>query len=576
MTTADVPWVDGLTIGAALRRTAERHPELDAFAFPQLDAAEQILPANLAAAERRQRTLRLSYRGLDSAVDRVAKGLLALGIGKGDHVAVWATNWPNWVLLQFATARIGAVMVLINPAYRTNELAYVLKQSDASALFLVDSFRTSDYFGMLNEAIPELRHAKPGDLKSAGFPRLRHIVAMKPAKDPGMWTWDAFLRGGESIADRGLASRESQLAAADPINIQYTSGTTGFPKGAMLTHRNLLLNAYYIGECQRITESDRICIPVPFYHCFGCVVGVLCCMARGAAMIVPAQHFDPEATLNAIESERATAIYGVPTMFIAQLEHSSFARRDLKSLRTGIMSGSPCPIELMKRVVDQMGARDITIAYGLTEASPVITQTRTHDPLELRVQTVGRPLPGLEVQLVSPSDGHVLGDNEQGELCTRGHGVMCGYYKMPEATAAAIDPEGWLHTGDLALRLPNGCYRITGRIKDMICRGGENIYPREIEEFLYTHPSIENVAVFGVPDPKFVEDVAAWVKVREGQQVTEEEIRAFCKKSLAHYKVPRHVRLVKEFPQTVTGKIQKFRMREVMIEELGLKQAETA
>jgi len=575
MAADEAPWVDGLTIGVALERTAERYPDLDACVFSQLDAAEKLLPEQLSPAERHQRSFRHSYRQLDADVDRVAKGLLALGIGKGDHVAVWATNWPNWIRLQFATARIGAVMVLINPAYRTSELAYVLKQSDAVALFLIDSFRTSDYFGMLNESIPELKHSKPGRLESGGFPRLRHVVSMKPATAEGMWPWEAFLRGGERIPDRDVALRQSQLKATDPINIQYTSGTTGFPKGAMLTHRNLLMNGYYIGECQRITEADRICIPVPFYHCFGCVVGVLCCLVRGAAMIIPAQHFDPEATLNSIEAERATTIYGVPTMFIAQLEHPSFAGRDLTSLRTGIMAGSPCPVELMKRVVDQMGAREMTIAYGLTETSPVITQTRTDDPLDLRVQTVGPVLPGLEVKLVSP-DGKVLGDNEQGELCTRGHGVMRGYYKMPEATAAAIDSEGWLHSGDLAVRLPNGCYRITGRIKDMICRGGENIYPREIEEFLYTHPAVENVAVFGVPDPKFVENVAAWVKIRDGQDVSAEEIRAYCKKSLAHYKVPRYVRLVQEFPQTVTGKIQKFRMREVMIEELGLKQAETA
>ena len=575
MAADETPWVEGLTIGVALRRTAQTHPNMDAFVFSELDASEQMLPAGLASAERRQRALRVSYRELDAKVDRVAKGLLALGIDKGDHVAVWATNWPNWLLLQFATARIGAVMVLINPAYRTHELAYVLKQSDACALFLIDSFRTSDYFGMANEAIPELKHAQPGKLKSAQFPALKHVVAMKPATAPGMWSWDAFLRGGEAITDRELAERESPPKPTEAINIQYTSGTTGFPKGAMLTHRNLLLNGYYIGDCQRITAADRICIPVPFYHCFGCVVGVLCCLVRGAAMIIPAQHFDPEATLNAIESERATTIYGVPTMFIAQLEHPSFASRDLKSLRTGIMAGSPCPVELMKRVVDQMGVREMTIAYGLTETSPVITQTRTNDSVELRVQTVGRPLPGWEVKVIGP-DGKALGDNEQGELCARGHGVMLGYYKMPEATAGTIDPEHWLHSGDLAVRLTNGCYRITGRIKDMICRGGENIYPREIEEFLYTHPLVENVAVFGVPDPKFVENVAAWVKLRDGQQLTEEDIRAFCKKSLAHYKVPRYVRLVKEFPQTVTGKIQKFRMREIMIEELGLKQAETA
>ncbi|MCA9071559.1 MAG: AMP-binding protein, partial [Planctomycetaceae bacterium] len=359
-------------------------------------------------------------------------------------------------------------------------------------------------------------------------------------------------------------------------NIQYTSGTTGFPKGAMLAHRNLLLNAFYIGDCQRLSEQDRICVPVPFYHCFGCVLGVLAAAVYGSAMIVPAEHFDPLATLNAIEQERATAIYGVPTMFIAQLEHPTFAGRNLTSLRTGIMAGSPCPIEVMKRVVSDMGAEEITIAYGQTEASPVITQTRTQDPLELRVQTVGRPIPGIEVKLVDPSSGETLGDNQQGELCTRGHVKMLGYYNNPEGTSTAIDGEGWLHTGDLAVRQPDGYYRITGRIKDMICRAGENIYPREIEEFLYTHPAVQDVAIVGVPDPKFVEEVAAWIRLHENCQATEEEIKAYCKEHLAHYKVPRYVRFVEEFPQTVTGKVQKYRIREQMIQDLGLKESETA
>jgi fatty-acyl-CoA synthase len=574
MTTESAPWVDGLTIGQTLRRTAAKHPERDAFVFPRLDRQQRPLPPGKGVD--REACLRVSFRQFDAEVNRVAKALLGLGINQGDHVAVWATNWPKWILLQFATARVGAVMVLINPAYRTSELSYVLKQSDAVALFLLDAFRGSDYFAMVNQVIPELAGAQPGELRAAEFPRMRHVVSMAPTQSAGMWSWNVFSQLSEAMADGDLQAREARLSPTDPLNVQYTSGTTGFPKGAMLTHRNLLLNAFYVGACQEFSESDRICIPVPFYHCFGCVLGTLCCTVYGAAMIIPAEHFDPEATLNAIESERATALYGVPTMYIAQLEHPTFAGRDLKSLRTGVMAGSPCPVELMRRVVDQMGMREITIAYGLTETSPVITQTRTEDPLELRVQTVGRPLPGLEVKLVDPAGGRTLPDNEQGELCTRGHGVMLGYYHMPEATAAAIDPEGWLHSGDLALRLPNGCYRITGRIKEMICRGGENIYPREIEEFLYTHPAVENVAVFGVPDPKFVEDVAAWVKLRDGQAISPEDLRAFCKKCLAHYKVPRHVRIVREFPQTVTGKLQKFRMREIMIDELGLKQAETA
>jgi len=575
MADSSAPWVDGLTIGESLRQTAARHPDHDALVFPGLNGEGEPLPAD-ASPEERRACFRLSYRQLDEAVDQVARALMAIGIEKGSHVACWATNWPRWILLQYATARIGAVMVMINPAYRTSELAYVLKQSDSRALFLVDAFRTSNYFGMLAEAVPELAGSSPGALRAAEFPELRHVVSMKNTQAAGMWPWANFLRKGESVSQEELARRERSLKATDPINIQYTSGTTGFPKGAMLTHRNLLLNAYYVGDCQHITPDDRICVPVPFYHCFGCVLGVLCCGVNGAAIIVPAEYFQPEATLTAIESERATSIYGVPTMFIAQLEHPSFASRNLKSLRTGIMAGSPCPIEVMNRVATDMGASEVTIAYGLTEASPVITQTRTEDPLELRVKTVGRPIPNIEVKLVNPANGATLGDNEQGELCTRGHVVMLGYYKMPEATAAAIDSEGWLHSGDLALRQPNGYYRITGRIKEMICRGGENIYPREIEEFLYTHPAVESVAVVGVPDPKYVEDVAAWIKLKAGASATEEDIRAFCKKSLAHFKVPRYIRFVNEFPQTVTGKIQKFRIRELMIDELGLKQAETA
>jgi fatty-acyl-CoA synthase len=340
----------------------------------------------------------------------------------------------------------------------------------------------------------------------------------------------------------------------------------------MLTHRNLLLNAYYIGDCQRIGDQDRICIPVPFYHCFGCVLGTLCAVVYGAAMLIPAEYFDPEATLDCIESERATAIYGVPTMFIAMLEHESFPARDCSSLRTGIMAGSPCPIEVMKRVVDKMGAREVTIAYGQTEASPVITQTRVDDPLDLRVRTVGRPIPGIEVKVIDPATGETLDDNQQGELCTRGHVVMLGYYKMPDETAAAIDPQGWLHTGDLAVREPNGYYRITGRIKDMVIRGGENVYPREIEEFLYSHPQVEDVQVVGVPDAKYGEELAAYVKLRAGGSATEDEVRAFCKGKLAHYKVPRYVRFVESYPQTVTGKIQKYKIREQAIRDLGLEE----
>jgi len=546
-----VPWVDGLTIGGMLREIARRLPDHDALVFHQFQ-------------------VRYKFAELDAEVDRIARSLLALGIAKGDHVALWGTNWPQWPLVQFATARIGAVLVTVNPAYRSHEVAYVLQQSDARSLFLIDRFKQSDYFALLNDAIPELHNATPGGLQSAGYPKLKNVIAFIDNPPPGLLGWTEFLELGAAITDEQLQQREAELQPDDPINIQYTSGTTGFPKGATLSHRNLLLNAYYVGSCQELTPRDRVCAPVPFYHCFGCVLGVLCAAVHGSALLIPHEYFVPEATLETMEAERATSIYGVPTMFIAMLDHPSCRDRTLSTLRTGIMSGSPCPLEVMQRVVQEMGAKDITIAYGQTEASPVITQTRSHDPLELRVKTVGRPLPGIEVKLVDPETGETLGDNQQGELCTRGHVVMLGYYGMPEQTAAAIDSEGWLHTGDLATRTPDGYYRITGRIKDMVCRGGENIYPREIEEFLYTHPAVQDVAVVGVPDPKYIEELAAWVRLRPGQSVSEEELREFCRGKLAHYKIPRYVRFVSEFPQTVTGKIQKFKIRETMIRELGL------
>jgi len=557
----DAPWVDGLTIGQVLAATIARRGDADCLVFPQ-------------------RNFRLSYRQFAAEVGHAAAGLLALGIEPGQHVAIWAINVPEWVVLQFAAARIGVVLVTINPAYRPFELKYVLKQCDAVALLLVRRFKSSDYFQMLDEVCPQLRRSRPGHLAAPDFPRLKHVIAIDDVAPPGAITWQEMFALGRQQHD---SARIEALAAAcrpdDKINIQYTSGTTGFPKAATLSHRNLLLNAYYIGACQGMTAEDRICIPVPFYHCFGCVLGTLCAAVYGAAMIVPAESFRPDATLAAIEQERATALYGVPTMFIAQLEDPSLRSRDVSSLRTGIMAGSPCPIEIMRQVIDRLGARELTIAYGQTEASPVITQTRTDDPLELRVETVGRPLPGVEVKLVDPASGEELGDNQQGELCARGHVVMLGYYGDPEATAKAIDPEGWLHTGDLALRLPNGYYKITGRIKDMVIRGGENIYPREIEEFLFTHPAVEQSAVVGIPDKKYGEELCAWIRLKQGQaggDALAEELRAHCRANLAHYKVPRYIRFVESFPQTVTGKIQKFKIRETMIAELGLCEERTA
>jgi fatty-acyl-CoA synthase len=550
-------WVDGLTIGQVLDRTAAEFADRDAAVFVSAD-------------------VRFTWRQLQARVDEAARGLLALGIERGQHVALWATNVPEWVVLQLATARIGAVLATVNPAYRAFELRYVLRQSDAVALFLVDHYKTSDYYSMLAEVCPELAEAEPGRLSAAEYPNLRWVVSLKSPPPAGAISWQEMLRRGREIRADRPAECQAALSATDAINIQYTSGTTGFPKAATLTHRGLLLNGYHVGQCQHFTHEDRVCVPVPFYHCFGCVLGTLGTLTHGAAMIVPGEWFHPTTTLEAIERERATALYGVPTMFIAELQDESFARRDLSSLRTGIMSGSPCPIEVMKQVVEQMGVREITIAYGQTEASPVITQTRAEDPLVLRVETVGRPLPGVEVKLVEPGTGRVVGDNEQGELCCRGHLVMLGYYQHPEATALAIDAEGWLHTGDLALRQPNGYYRITGRIKDLVIRGGENIYPREVEEFLFTHPAVAQAAVFGVPDPKFVEELCAWVKLKPGAAISGEELRQYCRGQLAHFKVPRYVRLVEEFPQTVSGKIQKYKMREVMVAELGLAEQKTA
>lgn len=523
---------------------------------------------------------RYTYAEFRDEVDRVARGLMALGIGRGQHVGIWATNYSEWVLTQFATAKIGAVMVNVNPAYRTHELAYVLEQSEANALVLIGRFRNSDYAAMLNEVAPELRESAPGQLRSSRFPYLRHVIYIPPYGDrppygdgvvpAGMWGWDEVAAMHGEVSAGQLAARQAECRPGDPVNIQYTSGTTGNPKGAMLTHHNLVANGLYVGDCIELDERDRLCIPVPFYHCFGCVMGNLGCVTHGAAMVIPSEHFDPLKTLQAVERERCTALYGVPTMFIAQLGHPDFGGFDVSSLRTGIMAGSPCPIEVMRQVIERMGAERITIAYGQTEASPVITQTLTTDSIERRVATVGKALPGVEARLVDPETGREVGPGVQGELHTRSDMVMLGYYNMPEATTAAIDADGWLHTGDLATVDADGYYKITGRLKDMIIRGGENVYPREIEEFLYTHPKISDVQVIGVPDERFGEEVMAWVTLKPGESADAEEIREFCRGKIAHYKVPRYVKLTGEFPMTVTGKIQKFRMREMAVAELGL------
>ena len=540
-----------VTIGDLLDRQASHFGDRDAFVHVE-------------------HGVRYTYAEFRAECNAVAKGMIAAGIRQGDHVGIWATNYPEWVVAQFATAKIGAVLVTVNPAYRLHELEYLLRQSDTSTLVLIGRFRTSDYAGMVNELIPELRSSTPGRLSSARFPKLRQVIYIGKEAQPGMLPWNDLRKLGKIVSDDELRSRQAACHPDDVINIQYTSGTTGFPKGAQLTHFNVVGDARCIAECMKLTEHDRLCIPVPFYHCFGCVLGTMCCVTQGAAMVIPAEYFDPLKTLTAVEKEMCTALHGVPTMFIAELQHPEFARFTLSSLRTGIMAGAPCPIEIMKQVVEKMGAREITIAYGQTEASPVITQTRTDDPIELRVSTVGRAIPDVEVKIVDPATGVELPSGTQGELCTRGFIVMKGYYNMPEATTAAIDSDGWLHTGDLATMDEAGYFRITGRLKDMVIRGGENIYPREVEEFLYTHPKISDAQVFGVPDAKFGEELVAWIRLKEGQTATTEEIRDFCRNRISHYKIPRYIKFVTEFPMTVTGKIQKYKMREATTAELGL------
>jgi fatty-acyl-CoA synthase len=538
------------TMGGLLEEMARRYPDHDALVYPD-------------------RGLRYSYRQLDARCDHLAKGLLALGVAKGDHVAIWATNVPEWVLLQFATAKIGAILVTINTNYQAAELEYILRQSDARSLFLVQGFKGTDYPEILRTVIPELSDAVPGKLCSDKLPELQNVVFIGDGAPAGILPFAALNALAEQVADATLQTVKASLDEHEVINMQYTSGTTGFPKGVMLTHHNIINNGFQIGECMNFSAEDRLCIPVPFFHCFGCVLGVLACVTHGSTM-VPVETFHPETVLRTVEKERCTALHGVPTMFIAELDHPHFSRYDLSSLRTGIMAGSPCPAEVMKRVMSDMYMNEITIAYGQTEASPVITQTRPDDAMELRVASVGRVLPEVEVKIVDVESGATLPVGQQGELCTRGYLVMRGYYRMPEETAQVIDPQGWLHTGDLAVMEEQGYFRITGRIKNMIIRGGENIYPREIEEFLYSHPKVADVQVYGVPDAKYGEQVMAAVKLKEGLVCDEEEIRAFCSGQIAHYKVPRYVTFINEFPMTASGKIQKFKLRELAIVELQL------
>ena len=552
--TATVPLL-GQTIGAALDRIAAQVGDRDALISCHQNA-------------------RFTYAELLDEVNRAARGLLALGVQRGDRVGIWSPNVAEWLITQYAAAKVGAILVNVNPAYRHRELEFALRQSGVSVLVMARSFRKTDYIAILLALAPELTGAGGGPLAITELPRLRHVIYLGDGATPGGLAWQEFVRLGERVSLSALQAIQDALQFDDPTNIQYTSGTTGSPKGATLSHHNVLNNGFFVGEVLRYTAEDRICAPVPFYHCFGCVMANLAALTHGAAVIIPAESFDPEATLRAIEAHRCTSIYGVPTMFIAMLGHPSFDSIRLDSLRTGIMAGSPCPIEVMRQVIDRMHVREVTICYGMTETSPVSFQSAVDDPIEVRVSTVGRIHPHLECKIVSTESGEIVARGTQGELCTRGYSVMLGYWDNPEATAEAIDSARWMHSGDLAVMRDDGCVNISGRMKDMIIRGGENIYPREIEELLYSHPKVSEAQVIGLPDLKYGEEVCAWVRLREGQCATEDEIRAFCRSQIATYKIPRYVRFVSEFPTTVTGKIQKYRMREISIAELGLNAAD--
>jgi fatty-acyl-CoA synthase len=553
--TSDVP-LRYLTVGAALEEAAARWPERDALVCPHQD-------------------IRWNYAQLNEAADGLAAGFLRLGLAPGDRVGIWSPNRAEWVVTQFAAAKAGLILVNVNPAYRIAELTFALNKVGCQALVLAPQFKSSDYLGMIAEIAPELAHCPPGRLHAARVPTLRVVILIGDDAPGGMFSYRDVATAGRTEERRQLETLRDRLQADDPINIQFTSGTTGLPKGATLSHHNIVNNGFFVARRMRFTEADRLCIPVPLYHCFGMVMGVLGCTTHGAAMIFPSEGFDPESVLQAVATERCTALYGVPTMFIAELDHPRFEGYDLSSLRTGIMAGAPCPSEVMKRVVTRMHMREVTIAYGMTETSPVSFQSGIDDPLERRVSTVGRIHPHLEVRIVD-GDGCVVPLGTPGELQTRGYSVMRGYWDDAERTGDAIDEHGWMHTGDLGVLDDAGYCNIVGRVKDLIIRGGENIAPREVEEFLYRHPAVQDVAVFGIPDPSMGEAVCAWIRLKSGSRAGEAEIRTFCAGQIAHFKIPKHIRFVDEFPTTVTGKIQKFVMRDRMKAELGLEETPTA
>ena len=534
------------TLGGMLEKWASKTPNSDFVVYPD-------------------RGLRFSYGDFNRRVDKLAKGLIQIGVKPGDKVGIWANNVPDWVTFMFATAKMGGVLVTINTNYKLSELEFLVKDADLSTLCIIDSYRDSDYVCMINELIPELRTCERGHLNSAKFPLLKNLIFIGPEKHRGMYNTPELLLLGDNIADKVLTEISSKVNCHDVVNMQYTSGTTGFPKGVMLSHHNILNNGYFVGQNMHFTNLDRVMTPVPLFHCFGCVLSLCAVVSHGAAVVLT-EDFDPLRVLAGVEKEKCTAIYGVPTMFISELNHPMFSMFDLSSLRTGIMAGSLCPVEIMKEVMTKMHAKDIIIVYGLTESSPGMTTTRVFDSPEVRATTVGTNLPGVEIKIVNPDTGLECGVEEQGEICCRGFNIMKGYYNNPEATAKAIDKDGWLHSGDLAIKTEDGFFRITGRIKDMIIRGGENVYPREIENFIYKIPQVEVVEVVGIPDERYGEVVGAFIKLKDGKVLSQEEVQEFCRGQIARYKIPKHVFFVEDYPKTASGKVQKYKLREMSVE----------
>jgi len=542
-----------ITMGELLDSMAEKYPDHPAVLYHFQD-------------------FRKTYREFRDICDKVGRGLMAMGVKKGDHVSIWATNYPEWLIAMWATAKIGAVLVTVNTNYKIFEVEYLLRQSDSTTLILLDGFKDSNYVEIMYELCPELKECEPGKLVSQKLPYLKNVIYIGEEKKAGMFNFSDLYKRAEEVSEEERAERQKGLNTHDVINMQYTSGTTGFPKGVMLTHHNIVNNGKSIGDCLNFTYEDRLCIPVPFFHCFGAVLAIMACVTHGSTML-PLDYYNPVRVMEIIDKEKCTAVHGVPTMYIAMLEHPDFNKYNFSTLRTGIMAGSPCPIKVMQQVIDLMGMGEITIAYGQTESSPVCTQTRTDDSVERRVSTVGRKLPFLEVKIVNPETYEDVPYGAQGEIVIRGYSIMKGYYKMPEATAQAIDKDGWLHTGDLGAMDKDGYFHITGRIKDMIIRGGENIYPKEIEEFLYTHPKISDVQVIGVPSKEYVEEVGACIVLKEPSSMTEEEVKNFVKGHMARHKTPKYIMFMDSFPMTASGKIQKYKLREMAVEAFGLQDA---